>query len=103
MLPTVCGVRDEAGECTFAGIEAESSANCIMPLNSVIDRLKALKVGDGVGGVGAGGEGGHLWTDWWRGKGEMGKGEIKSRGGEGGFLASTVLLPPSPLLTAGVQ
>ena len=49
MLPTVCGVRDEAGECTFAGIEAESSANCIMPLNSVIDRLKALKVGDRAG------------------------------------------------------
>ena len=61
MLPTVCGVRDEAGECTFAGIEAESSANCIMPLNSVIDRLKALKVGDRVGESEMGGWGEVLW------------------------------------------
>ena len=48
VLPTVCGIKDKAGGCTYAGVQAESSANCIMPLEAVIDRLGALKVGDEV-------------------------------------------------------
>ena len=55
VLPTVCGIKDKTGGCTYAGVQAESSANCIMPLEAVIDRLGALKVGDKVGGGGRGG------------------------------------------------
>ena len=50
VLPTVCGIKDKTGGCTYAGVQAESSANCIMPLDAVIDRLGVLKVGDRVWG-----------------------------------------------------
>ena len=44
ILPTVCGIKDKSGECTYAGIEADSTANCIVHLDEVVHRLKALKV-----------------------------------------------------------
>ena len=53
VLPTVCGIQDDAGECTYAGVQAETPANCIMPLDAVIDRLGTLKVGDRRVGGGA--------------------------------------------------
>ena len=56
VLPTVCGIRDKTGACTYAGIEAETPANCIMPLEAVINRLDALKVGDNAGREGVIGE-----------------------------------------------
>ena len=45
VLPTVCGIKSEKdGLCTFAGVQADSQANCIMDLGAVLMRLNALKV-----------------------------------------------------------
>jgi hypothetical protein len=44
ILPTICGIKDRDGVCTNAGIEAKSMANCIMPLDAIVNDLKNLKV-----------------------------------------------------------
>lgn len=44
ILPTVCGRPGEQGNCTSAGVEADSVASCTMPLEAVLLQLEERKV-----------------------------------------------------------
>ncbi|KAG1681285.1 hypothetical protein FOA52_007331 [Chlamydomonas sp. UWO 241] len=48
VLPTVCGIQDDNGKCTYKGIQADTSANCVMPLDSVVNRLHVLQSDYGI-------------------------------------------------------